>query len=507
MTGSFAALPANAGPRNTGSFQALPPSAGMMPSSARPGVTPAADVNAARATLETLRQELDGTRELDELQYKLDGVQKRIFDLGGQVREADRLRQELAQAQAAVEAAPSPSKLGLPENIAERASKVEVLEKQRDDQLKRLEREREQFLGKSFSVDPLYRDQAFLAAMGVGALTLVLGLALGHAWRYLSLLDIPAFGMGAVLAIRWIGEVQANQSLGRRKAHYDEREKQIQDAFENEVLSVKTAMKLLGVESPGELVDIFAARQVQERQAQEAAQRLAELESNPAVQMAKQQVAEAQAEQSQFEARIGELSSYGRPPHVIEAEIEELEASIQAALAPPAPAPAPTAAPVTAATPAATAPGTPTPPGEDPVPRLLDATTDLFGADLATLAGLIAPRAAQYLAALTERRLSTLEIDAKGQAQVGSAQGKQGAGALPPGDRDLVYLAVKVALMEKYAERARLPYLIDDDFSGFPPAQVALIARVLKHLGTRAQVLHLSASPATEAAADARYAV
>ena len=190
--------------------------------------------------------------------------------------------------------------------------------------------------------------------------------------------------------------------------------------------------------------------------------------------------------------------------------MDEVEASIRAALNPQAQAPAPAAATIPAE--AATRPPTgqsPSiqPPAEDPVPKLLDATTDLFGADLASMGPLIAPRASQYLAALTERRLGAVEIDVKGRAQVATQAGKKHAGMLDANERDLLYLAVKVALMEKYAERARLPYLIDDDFSGFPPAQQVLIGRVLKHVGTKSQVVHLCAGNATEAMADVRYTV
>jgi len=500
------AAPAGGVPKISAAFPALQSSSAQLMSASARTVQPATDVNAAKAMLVQLKKELDGTKEIDELQFKLDGAQKRVFDLDGKVRKLDELRKQLDQARATAEAAPSPVKMGLPENIAESAARMEGLEKQRDDQLRRLEREREQFLGKNFNVEPLYKDQAFGASMGIGLLTLIIGVALGHAWRYLSLLDIPSFGMAAVLAIRWIGDVQGSESAGRRKSHYNDREKQIQDNFENEVLSVKTAMKLLGVESPGQLIETFAQRQLLERQMQDAAAQLSELESDPSVAEAQREMNEVQLEQGKIEARLSELSGYGRPSHAVEAEIEEVEASIQAALNPqaraaPTPTPAEATRPPTGQTPAIQ------PPAEDPVPKLLDATADLFGADVATMGPLIAPRAAQYLAALTERRLGAVEIDAKGRAQVATQAGKKHAGMLDANERDLLYLAVKVALMEKYAERAKLPYLIDDDFSGFPPAQQALIGRVLKHVGTKAQVVHLCAGNATEAMADMRYAV
>jgi hypothetical protein len=470
---------------------------------ARAAVQPSANVEATRAQIADLRVELDGVREADELQFKLDGVQKRVFDAGAKLRELEGLQREIGSAEASVEASPSPAKLGLPANVGERAARFEQLEKSRDDQLRRLEAEREQFLGRAVQPEPLQKQVPFLVSAGLGVFTLAVGLALGHAWRYFSLLDIPAFGMAAVFALRHVGELQSGESVGRRQSHYDDRQKSIEATFENEVLSVKTAMKVLGVGTAGELIDVIAQRQMLEHNLGEARKRLEALQNDPEVAAAQRDAGDAQAEQAALETRMGELSSFTRPPHVVEGEIEELEASIAAARNPQ---PAATVAPAAAAAAVATSPAAELS-AEDPIPRLLDLTTDLFATDRATLAGLVAPRAGQYLAALTERRLSAVELDGHGQAQVTTAEGKRAAGLLPGKDRDLLYLAVKVALMERYAERAKLPVLIDDAFSQFAPSEVALIGRMLKHLGTRAQVLHLTASTATEAFADTRAAV
>ena len=74
------------------------------------------------------------------------------------------------------------------------------------------------------------------------------------------------------------------------------------------MLSVKTAMKLLGVESPGQLIDTFAQRQLLDRQMEDAASQLAALESDPSVAEAQREVQEVQLEQQNVEARLSELS-------------------------------------------------------------------------------------------------------------------------------------------------------------------------------------------------------
>jgi TolA-binding protein len=476
-------------------------------------VEPVDDLNAAREQLEQLKQELVSTKEVEELQFKLDGVQQHIFQSSNRVKQAESLRQELANAQAAVEATPSLESMGLPPNVGERAAKMESIEKTRDDQLARLEREREQFLGRDYSPQPLVKDQQFWSGLALGVFFFCGGIVLGHGWRYLSLLDIPAFGFSAIVALRWLGDVQSRESQERRRGHYDDKEKQIRDAFENEVLSVKTAMKLLNVETTTDLLDQLGKRQVLEVRVREVQDQLTALESDPTYVQSAQEYEAAQAELAPLEARIAELSSFTRQPHQIEADIEELEARIRitenpAARAAPAPAPAPSpslARPASLGNAAAVSASAGAPTIEDPFPRLLDVTTDLFQLDVPGLGQLLASRASQYLAALTDKRFSQVEFNHMGQAtlvQAGSG-GKVPVTSVDKADVDLLYVAVKFTLMEKLAERQKLPYVFDDPFGKFDPSRLPLLARMLKHLGTKAQVLHITASNATQSAADA----
>jgi uncharacterized protein YhaN len=126
---------------------------------------------------------------------------------------------------------------------------------------------------------------------------------------------------------------------------------------------------------------------------------------------------------------------------------------------------------------------------------------DLFQADVPSLAGMIRDRANQYFSALTDRRYSGLEQDASGALAALSQGKKLKVGAIPSRDLDLLYLAIRLTLVEKYSARSKVPVLLEDGM-GVEDAKLGLLSRMLKHLGTLTQVIHVTAHPAFGPVAD-----
>ncbi len=77
--------------------------------------------------------------------------------------------------------------------------------------------------------------------------------------RYVSLLDIPAFGLAALVALKHVEDVQWSEYAVRKGERLAEREKKIRDQFEFETQPLRSAMKVVGVEKPEELVAVLAA--------------------------------------------------------------------------------------------------------------------------------------------------------------------------------------------------------------------------------------------------------
>src|SRR5439155_7587847 len=129
---------------------------------------------------------------------------------------------------------------------------------------------------------------------------------------------------------------------------------------------------------------------------------------------------------------------------------------------------------------------------EAEVPKmLLDKAAELLNLSADGLWAQIQPRLVAYLAALTDKRVATVTRDNKGLLLMAAPDGRSGPyTSLPPPLRDLVYTAIRLALLERVGGYKRLPIVIDDAFGTLDPAKRALIAKMLKGISTQTQVIH-----------------
>ena len=99
----------------------------------------------------------------------------------------------------------------------------------------------------------------------------------------------------------------------------------------------------------------------------------------------------------------------------------------------------------------------------------------------------------RYAAALTDRRLHGVEVDKDGKAKVLAPGGPVAVGELPGKDLDLVYLSIRLTLVEKYSAQAQIPVIFEDTFRGVvDDTKLPLVIRMFKHLGTLTQILHVT---------------
>ena len=111
----------------------------------------------------------------------------------------------------------------------------------------------------------------------------------------------------------------------------------------------------------------------------------------------------------------------------------------------------------------------------------------------------MAPRFTAYLTALTDRRVVSAKADDKGLLTLTAPDGRTGPyTSLPPPLRDLVYVALRLTLLERVGGYKRLPIVVDDAFGIFDAPKRGLIAKMLKGIGTQTQVIHrvIEAPPA-----------
>ena len=112
------------------------------------------------------------------------------------------------------------------------------------------------------------------------------------------------------------------------------------------------------------------------------------------------------------------------------------------------------------------------------------------------------PRVSQLLPALSAQRLAGCLADDRGNLLVQAGGRTSPLASLPPADRDLVFLSVKVGLIEQALAGGRAVAFAEDAFAGLPEQSRRVVARLLKQMARSGQVVHATSDPVFREAAD-----
>ena len=139
-------------------------------------------------------------------------------------------------------------------------------------------------------------------------------------------------------------------------------------------------------------------------------------------------------------------------------------------------------------------------PPEDLARRLLEVGRDVYMNTVEDMAALVMPRAAQIAVALTDGRYKELRFVGRGDCFAVDAATDEALPfvSLPGSDRDLLYLATKIATIEAVLKQARLPVVFDRALDGFPDAKADLLKRMLAFLAQQTQVVCLTEKAALQ---------
>jgi hypothetical protein len=483
-------------PRKSSAKAAAAAAAGGKASGATPSlaaasqVTAVDDIPAAEAKVKGLEKELVTAKEVDALQFRADELASLIFESDSKLKGSDGLKDAIAEAEKAWRAAPTPESLGLPMDILSRVKRHPKAVARRDEALSRLETDRDPDLeDATLKVPPLTKNRYFWGGLGAGVVFMGLSVGLGIAaaqpmWRYVALLNIPAFGTAALMALRYVDDLHAATRKGSKDNRKDARQKKILDEFEAEDAPVRMAIKALNLETLDEIPPALEQKDLLGMRLGELQTQLEEFEASPEYQGAIQDGRELRAQQEEINAELSAKGTYVRDLREVERELSRLKEGIALAKAPPVQAAAaPGQAPV------------PVDPLEDPSPLVLSQTADVLTSDMLSVQALLKDRCVQYLTALTDKRYQGVEWDREGNAFLLTQSSRIPVGELPPKDIDLYYLALRMTVVEKTCARVKRPFLVDDVLTGVDEAKLPLVARMFKHLGTLTQVLHVTGHP------------
>jgi hypothetical protein len=129
------------------------------------------------------------------------------------------------------------------------------------------------------------------------------------------------------------------------------------------------------------------------------------------------------------------------------------------------------------------------------------AAAELGGSPVAA-ARAVAVKASQHLAGLSFQRLSAIQPDDRGNLAVATGGRPTLVSTLPLADRDLVWLSVKLAFLERALAEGKTVAVADDAFAGLAEGGRRFAARLLKQIARPGQLVHATADPAFREAAD-----
>jgi hypothetical protein len=126
----------------------------------------------------------------------------------------------------------------------------------------------------------------------------------------------------------------------------------------------------------------------------------------------------------------------------------------------------------------------------DPFMGAIRAAAEAAGTSTHQLLEGFGPRLGQYISALSDRRWTGLTLIGADQFQLSSAaQPAVSLGALASTDRDLIWLAVRLAMAERVASVSKRPLLVDEPSALIDAPHRALFLKMLRGVGTLTQVI------------------
>lgn len=443
--------------------------------------------------LEQCKGELENAKKTESLQFVADGIGAKLFEFEEKIKTLTQADSELGSAKKTL--APFAALDALPSDLSAKLTAFDTAGARRNDAIAKVDAERDALEERRAHANPIpvQSDPRFLGALGAGVAFLLAGIF--SPWKPLALLDIPAFGVAAWFALVFVGELQSRDGVARKIALLEERLKKIEAQFKADTAEIGALLKKLEIERSTELAERIGQRDQLRAKVNALQERVDALRQDPAVAGALDEQKKLRAEQQELERQIQSLNGGGflRAAADVEAEVKRLELQV---------AGGPTA-PEKKAEPAPGVVAPPKPTGPDPSAKLLERAADLFQLELTELAPGLAPRIAQYLTALADKRYGGVEIAGGGLVCTASGGRRLAFPELPGRDQDLAWVAIQLTVLERYSARSKLPLVLDDPFSFLDGPHQELAGKMVKYLGTLTQVVHRTTHAPLVASADA----
>ena len=427
-----------------------------------------------QARVKALKEELEMTQ-------KFEATQDRLFKVAQRLHELQLLDERLKEAEAGVKAVEaelkrSPWTPAEMKDLTAKALRSKEDLKKRDDALADIAKKRQKAAQTvPPPPEPVLGSPWFLGGLAVGAALYALAV----------LFRRPAIALGGlvpllaplIVVLRWIEGDEADKQAAADTQELKERELKVKKDYEAEQGPLKAALRAAKVDTPQDLLEVFKERELVVKRRDAAVEKLEKLKVEPELSRLAVEIPLLEAEKAKLEEEV-HRTGFSR-------NIGEIEADLKHAMG------------------ISTAKsGSVIPEGE--VPKdLVSRAAELLNLSPEEVWSQMSPRLTAYLGALTDRRVVSAKPDEKGALVLSAADGRGGGYmTLPPPLRDLVYVSLRLALLERVAGYKRLPVVVDDAFGVLEGPKRALIGKMLKGIGTQTQIIHRVAATPEPGTAD-----
>jgi len=414
------------------------------------------------------------TKKFEATQDRLVNVAQRLHDLKVLAQKLKDAEADLAAVQDELKRSPwSPEEI---KDLTTKASRVKEDLKKRDDALADIAKKRQ----KAAQTLPPPPESVWTSGWFYGGLLLGMGIdALAFVLRRppIAGFALVPFLAPLIVILRWIEGDEADKQAATYAQELKERELKIKKDYEAEQAQLKSAMRTAKVDSPGDLLSMFKDRELVVKRREVALAKLQKLKLEPEVSRLTVEIPLLETEKGKLEDQVHQ-TGFSRPIGEIEADLKHamgLSTSKNGAALP-----------------------------EWEVPKeLISRAAELLNLGVDELWSQMSARLTAYLQALTDRRVVAGKPDDKGALILSASDGRSGSYmTLPPPLRDLVYVGLRLTLLERVAGYKRLPVVVDDAFGILEAPKRALIGKMLKGISTQTQVIHRVADAPETGTAD-----
>lgn len=295
-------------------------------------VTATSDETSAedQVRIEELRTKLSYGDEIRDLEYEIDELDRKNFELEAQWKEIQALEAELNESQQSQKkhaAESADQRAALPADIEERVAAFLELGQRKQAELEKLKRQHDKASRalNSINSSELYKNHYVTGGAAAALLMLILAFAL-PAMKIVGVVGtIAGLGCSVFGFFQWSSSNQEQGELTKKSGQLDHDLKSVEKRYDIEMSSMRHLMRRLNVAEPRELLKLARSHVESQTNVSGLEQRLAQAKKECDYDTLNKTMTESQLRREKLQSRLATLGEEIGDPTTLRMELEQLE--------------------------------------------------------------------------------------------------------------------------------------------------------------------------------------